>query len=1085
MKKKAVLKVLAYALAVSTFLTSVPVNATEATKTVTFTEEAEEEVVVETETELENETITEEESTAVSIDIALEALDLDAMTDEEIDKVVISYDGKTEELAEWLGYMPFEKFEKLIARNTVLSRNNTRYTYVYDENENISDVKEEVRPYYEIVLSDYGLNAPVKDGKANADKATFSKSTGQFYVAFQRAGVTARTDTVNISGINTSTALTSQQAALTVTVSTGAGNLPAGFSGTYGSTKATRKDSVTGSYTAIWLPFSYTYTLGTVVTGSNGVSGTDCYHDGSSLRVNIAKNAGVGTSSSSSTQKSTITFNATPYIYTASYNGNGNTGGSMASASFAADQAFSIATNAFTKQYTYGYNANGARNADLPSGGTAIYTFKGWNQAVPTYLTGNTTFVAQWNPASFTTGAASATGYDFLGWATTAAGSKAYDASQSVTPTSNMTLYALWKEHTYQIQYADSLNGKRIQETGEVYYDGGKKKENVVDKTKNPTDILYTVSDLGYGQTYALDSLDSLGIEHPGYTFLGWNWANSTYADSQTVSSLTEVDGDQITLTANWGANTDTAYEVKSYLQTDIDSEEYEYVDDKNYSYSSIATTDTEVTISPQNMEGYLTPEAVTQTILGDGSTVFEFFYLREGSRVNYTVNHYYQQQVDGEYVLYQSEICTGRAGESIDAIAKLELLDRDRHAANGIAIPSGYHLEMINKSMRLGRNSVMNVEYRLVEDRDISYTVEHYIRKTINGNWELSSREVYRKEVGDVVTPAYSRKAINTINGIVGYKVVLPQSQTLSLKANEGENIIKYFYDIERDYSKGTWINGVYIAYNTYQNIYGMSDEQAWELINALERGENAKIQIQNVEYTIAKNLDGTIAIRAVDTKEEKIVTVPSSFIFGGKVYQVTEIAAGAFRDNKCMEQVFISSGILIIGDYAFYHCTALKKCEMPDTIIKIGKYAFGKCEKLKDVSFSKSCYEMGEGCFFQDKELKKIVLKGKLTAIPKKCFYKCDRLLKVSFGNNVNAIGDSSFSECINLKKITLPASVKRIGKQSFYGCKKLGHVTTKSKNISKIGSKAFKKCKKGIKFSVPSSQKESYTKLLAGKF
>ena len=57
--------------------------------------------------------------------------------------------------------------------------------------------------------------------------------------------------------------------------------------------------------------------------------------------------------------------------------------------------------------------------------------------------------------------------------------------------------------------------------------------------------------------------------------------------------------------------------------------------------------------------------------------------------------------------------------------------------------------------------------------------------------------------------------------------------------------------------------------------------------------------------------------------------MTIPSTVTYQGRKYQVTSIAAKAFRNNK-----------------------KLKKVVIPSTVRKIGKQAFVNCKKLKNIT-------------------------------------------------------------------------------------------------------------------------------------
>ena len=198
------------------------------------------------------------------------------------------------------------------------------------------------------------------------------------------------------------------------------------------------------------------------------------------------------------------------------------------------------------------YNSNGATGGSVPSGtihakndyvtvqgntGNLVrtgYTFSGWNtkadgtgtnyaEGASFKITGNVTLYAKWIPITYTvrfnknnsgaTGtmadqtmtydAAQAlssntfnrSGYDFMGWSTTANGSVVYTNGQSVSNLASekdavVNLYAIWQLNTYSITY--NLNEGSV-------------------ATPNPTS--YTVLS---------DAITLVNPTREGYTFTGW-----------------------------------------------------------------------------------------------------------------------------------------------------------------------------------------------------------------------------------------------------------------------------------------------------------------------------------------------------------------------------------------------------------------------------------------------------------------------------------------------------------------------------------------------------------------------------------
>ena len=105
-------------------------------------------------------------------------------------------------------------------------------------------------------------------------------------------------------------------------------------------------------------------------------------------------------------------------------------------------------------------------------------------------------------------------------------------------------------------------------------------------------------------------------------------------------------------------------------------------------------------------------------------------------------------------------------------------------------------------------------------------------------------------------------------------------------------------------------------------------------------------------------------------------------------------------------------------------------------------------------------------------------------VTAIYKKAFYKNTSLKEAVIPDDVTTIGSYAFYKCTKLREVSMGTGLKQIGKKAFYGDKKLMSIVIKSKKLTKIGSKAFKKVPEDVEINVPNSKVSSYKKLFAGK-
>ena len=260
----------------------------------------------------------------------------------------------------------------------------------------------------------------------------------------------------------------------------------------------------------------------------------------------------------SQNSSSTLYAAWTPNTYTLSYAAGGGSG-TMAAQKATYDSNLQTRVNTFTRTgYVFNkWQASGGSTGTFANS----YLFSPWK------LTGNTTFTATWtaNPYSVSynsnkTSTASTTmsgtmansshtydtaknltsnaftlpGYQFQGWATTAAGAVAYSNSASVknlTSTSGAVypLYAKWTPNAYNVKY-NANNGSGTMANSVHTYDTAR-------------------------------NLTVNAFARTGYTYQGWATSATgavAYANSASVKNLTATNNATYNLYANWKANTYT-----------------------------------------------------------------------------------------------------------------------------------------------------------------------------------------------------------------------------------------------------------------------------------------------------------------------------------------------------------------------------------------------------------------------------------------------------------------------------------------------------------------------------------------------
>ena len=109
---------------------------------------------------------------------------------------------------------------------------------------------------------------------------------------------------------------------------------------------------------------------------------------------------------------------------------------------------------------------------------------------------------------------------------------------------------------------------------------------------------------------------------------------------------------------------------------------------------------------------------------------------------------------------------------------------------------------------------------------------------------------------------------------------------------------------------------------------------------------------------------------------KKAKKVTIPKTVTVDNVEYQVTGIAAKAFKNSKKLQSIIIPDTITEIGAGSFEGCKNLKSVTIGKNVTSIGKNAFKNCKNLKKITVKST-------------KLKKVG-KGALTGINRKCVIK-----------------------------------------------------------------------------------------------
>lgn len=133
-----------------------------------------------------------------------------------------------------------------------------------------------------------------------------------------------------------------------------------------------------------------------------------------------------------------------------------------------------------------------------------------------------------------------------------------------------------------------------------------------------------------------------------------------------------------------------------------------------------------------------------------------------------------------------------------------------------------------------------------------------------------------------------------------------------------------------------------------------------------------------------------------------------------------IETIAAGAFRDNTQLVYVLINKKTKTIEQNAFYGCTNLKNCVIPEDsdLLSIGFMAFARSGTLREINLPSSLTSIGDFAFLACSQITSFELPESLQTIGEYAFMSCINITDFQISKNVKSIGKGAFNYCIKLE-------------------------------------------------------------------
>ena len=159
-----------------------------------------------------------------------------------------------------------------------------------------------------------------------------------------------------------------------------------------------------------------------------------------------------------------------------------------------------------------------------------------------------------------------------------------------------------------------------------------------------------------------------------------------------------------------------------------------------------------------------------------------------------------------------------------------------------------------------------------------------------------------------------------------------------------------------------------------------------------------------------------------------------------------ITSIGADAFHNCRGLTSITIPNRVTSIGSGAFNGCSKLESITLPfvggsTTSSSDGSnlfgYVFGTSSYTGGIA-TQQRYPSSYVTYYLPTTLKHVTING--GEIPYYAFYNCAILTDITLGNDVTEIGNEAFYNCSSLTSVMIPNSVTDVGSSIFSGCSRL---------------------------------------------
>lgn len=135
-----------------------------------------------------------------------------------------------------------------------------------------------------------------------------------------------------------------------------------------------------------------------------------------------------------------------------------------------------------------------------------------------------------------------------------------------------------------------------------------------------------------------------------------------------------------------------------------------------------------------------------------------------------------------------------------------------------------------------------------------------------------------------------------------------------------------------------------------------------------------------------------------------------------------VKEIKKDAFKNKTALTRVVLGDNIEIVGNAAFYGCTALTEVDFAN-VVELKSNAFYSCTSLRAITLPDTLTSIGSSAFSGCTSLASLTCDASLTLIDSFAFNGCSALTEIDL--DVQKLMSNAFKNCTSLSSVTLNAN------------------------------------------------------------